>query len=100
MEDLKNIMITLADEGVYTHISYDFDIRECYLDLQTEAKSHLYLYESGILKGRYKYETTVDFHSDNIVEFLCREFSKALCHKDYGNGRWFALCEKLDIKNI
>lgn len=98
MKELKELMIKLAYVNIYAFISYDFENKECYLDLQTGAKSHLYVYESGTIRGRYNYTSQIDFKDEHILLFLCREFNNALCYRDYGNASWFVLCEKLGVE--
>ncbi len=99
--NILDIMKLLAFNGISTSVMYDTDLKEYYLDLNTQAKSHLYLYEDGILRGRYKYENTIDFkqhYPEDILRDLCYEFRDSLHGRDFGNGNWFNLCDKLNIK--
>lgn len=97
---LQNIMKELALKDVQTSIGYDKEEDVFYLDLQTNAKSHRYLYENGVIKGRYGYESKIELN-DNIKQLiieLCYEFYLSLHGRDYGQGAWVELCEKNGIK--
>ncbi len=70
------------------------------MDLDTQAKGHLYLYEDGTILGRYNYANKIDFSNEisDIIYSLCVEFSKALHGRSYGNSEWFDLCKELEVK--
>ena len=93
------LMKELAKNGVATSINYDFERDEFYIDLDTRAKSELHLYEDGILRGRYSYETSLNFEDEmpDLIRTLCYEFSLALHGRNYYNGAWGILCEKNDV---
>ena len=96
---IQDISYELAKNNIDTTLSIDMSNNLIILDLKTDAKSHLYLYEDGTLTGRYDYETHIDFNDDmdNIITSLCKEFKNALCGRDYGQESWFDLCKKLEI---
>lgn len=97
MMNLQKTMLLLQKENIETSIKLD-DSGEMYLDLQTMAKSHLYLYESGRLIGRYDYETFVDFSDINsLLSCLCVEFNHALHGRGYFQDSWGKLCERKQI---
>ncbi len=98
--EIQEIMKELALQGLSTSICYDSKLKSLYIDLDTGAKSHLYLYEDGTIRGRYNYENTINLNSDmdEIVLFLCREFSQALHGRGFGNSQWFELCKNNNVK--
>ncbi len=98
--ELTDIMRELALRGVSTSMAFNKEFNILCIDLDTQAKSHLYLYEDGTILGRYNYANRLDFSnkiSDTIYS-LCGEFSKALHGRSYGNSEWFNLCKKLEVK--
>lgn len=99
---IQDIMTTLAKHNIDTSLDINPTKNILCLDLKTDAKSHLYLYEDGTLNGRYDYEITIDMNDDmdNIIKQLCHEFVNALCGRDYGQEAWFVLCNKLNIKIV
>jgi hypothetical protein len=100
MSKLADIAFYLAKNDIWITIIYDKDKDKFYLDLNTIAKSHLHLYEDGILKGRYNYEKQIDLNDDNIEQIaidLCWEFIHALHGRDYGSYEWFRLCKQFNI---
>ena len=72
-------MKALAFEGIETSIHYDCTNNMLYLDLNTQAKSDLCLYEDGVIRGRYDYENQLDFNNtiDSLIIQLCHEFNNA-----------------------
>jgi hypothetical protein len=96
---LQDIMKALVLEDVSTSIHYDKERNTFYLDLETRAKSDLHLYEDGIIRGRYNYENDVDLDRpvDDIVRSLGFEFSNALQGRTFGDGNWFAFCDREGI---
>lgn len=96
---IQDISYELAKNNININLSIDMSNNLIVLDLKTNAKSHLYLYENGTLTGRYNYETHIDFNDDmdNIITSLCTEFKNALCGRDYGQEGWFDLCKNLGI---
>lgn len=99
---IQDIIIELDKYNIDTSLGFNPTNNMICLDLKTNAKSHLYLYEDGTLNGRYDYETTIDMNDDmdNIIKQLCHEFVNALCGRDYGQEAWFVLCNKLNIKIV
>ncbi len=101
---ITDIMYVLVKEGIYTSLRYDRDNNEVSINLNTQAKSELYLAEDGMLYGRYDYTKQIDLSGcmDYVIFELCLEFTKALHGRDYGNENWFKLCKKkgIDINNL
>lgn len=98
--ELTDILKELELREVPTSISYSTDFGMLYINLDTRAKSWLYLYEDGTIRGRYDYENKIDFSNDisSIILLLCVEFSNSLHGKSYGNSDWFDLCNELEVK--
>jgi hypothetical protein len=96
---LYYIMKELAKYDVETILAIDGS-NNMFLDLKTEAKSHLYLYEDGTIKGRYDYENIIDLTHDidGIIISLCYEFKNGTYGRDYGQNGWFDLLKKLEIE--
>lgn len=94
-----DIVKELVKEGISVEICYDADREQFFANLNTEAKSHLHLYENLYLRGRYgrKIIIVCEGGSESIISQLCFEFKYALCGRDYGNCEWFKLCEKYGI---
>lgn len=96
---IQDVMKVLAKKGISTSIHYNSKEDQCYVDLQTMAKSELHLYESGLLCGRYLYEKQMDLNQDAeaLVTELCYEFNKSLHGKSFGNEAWVELCRAKNI---
>ena len=92
-------MKELAKNGVATSINYDFERDEFYIDLDTQAKSELYLYENGIIRGRYNYENSLNLEDEisDLIRTLCYEFSNALHGRNYYYHAWGGLCKKNNV---
>ena len=99
MDNIQKIFLLLHKNGVTTDARIDVE-DNVYLDLNTGAKSRLYLYEDGTLKGRYNYKNKVDLtlSEGDILRDLCYEFVNCLHGRDYFNHDWKKLCEKQNIK--
>ena len=97
---LEELVKELAYQGVCTTMHYDIDKKEMYLDLETRAKSHLYLYESGLLCGRYDYKKQIDLNqeADNLITELCQEFNHALHGRSYCQSSWADLCRTKGVE--
>ena len=97
--ELLSIAKILAKNNIPTSIHYNFEKDQFYIDLDTRAKSELHLYEDGVLRGRYSYETNLNFEDEvsNLIKILCVEFSRALYGRDYYNQAWADLCEKNNV---
>lgn len=98
--DIKDLIFELAKKGISTKVCFDSDKNKIYFDLDTMAKSHLYLYEDGTIVGRYDYENKIDFNQnvDSILIDLCNEFNNALHGRSFGNEYWFDLCREFNVK--
>jgi D-alanine-D-alanine ligase-like ATP-grasp enzyme len=97
---IQDIMRELAKRRVSTSMHYNVEKKQCYVDLETMAKSELHLYEDGMLHGRYQYEKIIDL-SQNIEEIiteLCHEFNNALHGRGYCQQEWADLCRERGIK--
>lgn len=96
---LNQILKLLSDNGISCSMHYNQEYGKYFIDLNTKAKNHLYLYEDGILRGRYDYETEVDLNqsTESLLIRLCREFDEALHGRDFYNADWATLCKKLNI---
>ncbi len=98
--ELTDIIKELSLRGVATSIFFSKPYNMFCIDLDTRAKSFLYLYEDVTILGRYDYADRIDLSDDisNIISLLCFQFSRALNGRDYGNSQWFDLCKELGIK--
>lgn len=87
-------MKALAEKEISTSMRYDTEKEKFFLDLETNAKSELHLYEDGMLRGRYGYETQIDLSKDIelLLTELCHEFNMALCGRKYCQRGWAVLC--------
>ncbi len=96
---LYQVINELTKNGIETSNCFDTKNGKHYVDLKTMAKSHLYLYEDGIIVGRYNYKNKIDLTKDvsEIVVDLCNEFNEALHGRDYGQDNWFDLCRTNNI---
>ena len=97
--DIKEITKQLTIKKINVSIHFNLEKDKFYIDLNTEAKSHLYLYDDGTLEGRYgtkKINLNTDIES--IIITLCEEFNEALCYRTYGNSYWFDLCKEMNVK--
>lgn len=98
--EIQDVMRFLAKRHISTSMKYDVEKDAYYVDLETNAKSHLYLYEDGTLFGRYNYETQIDLsqNEEDLITALCSEFSDALHGRGYCQQAWRNLCEEKGIK--
>lgn len=90
----------LAKKGITTSLLYSSEEDQFYIDLNTGAKSHLYLYEDGTLVGRYKKFGKLDWNQhdlESVVYDLCYQFTQSLCGRSYYNGEWKNLCDSLEF---
>lgn len=84
----------LAAHGIEPSLCVDYQNKQIFWNLQTQAKSDLYLYEDMTLKGRYGYVSKLDGETlDENIGCLCMEFKNCLHGRDYGSVAWFKLCE-------
>jgi len=91
---IHDVMMGLAKKGISTSMHYDENKKLCYIDLNTKAKSHLHLFEDGMLYGRYDHEKKIDLtkNIEDIVTELCHEFNDALHGRNYCQQAWADLC--------
>lgn len=96
---IQDLMMVLAKKGISTSMHYDTVKNQFYVDFETQAKSHLHLYEDGILRGRYDYEVTIDLSEeiDSLIYTLCLEFRYAVHNRSYCDLAWAKLCDQLGI---
>lgn len=92
--EIQDVMKALGKRGICTSMHYDSEKDQCYIDLKTGAKSDLYLYEDGILRGRYEYEMEIDLtqYIESLIDDLCYEFRNALQGRFYCQEAWAELC--------
>lgn len=94
--ELLGIQKYLTSEGISISVNYDSDLDQYYIDLDTGAKSHLWLYQDRTLRGRYGYEVVIEERDlEGFTDRLCREFVNALCGRDYYNMNW-----RVFVKNV
>lgn len=88
----------LAQHRIDPILCFDSETEQHYWDLNTRAKSSLYLYEDLTLRGRYDYTSKLDGDTlpENITR-LCGEFKNCLHGRGYGSCEWFELCEKFQF---
>jgi hypothetical protein len=97
---ILTILKELSKYQINSSIHYNTERDQFYLDLQTQAKSDLHLYDDGILRGRYGYENEIDFtcEVEDTVTSLCFEFNRALHGRDYYQSAWGELCKSRNIQ--
>jgi hypothetical protein len=97
--EIQDIMNALAKKGISTSMHYNSEKDQFYVDLETNAKSELHLYEDGILRGRYQYENQIDLSQDIelLITELCHEFNNALHGRNYCKEAWAELCRSKGI---
>lgn len=97
--EIQDIMKALAKKGISTSMYYNSEKDQCYVDLETRAKSELHLYEDGVLRGRYRYEKQIDLIQDieELITELCHEFNHALHGRNYYQEAWVELCRSKEI---
>jgi len=86
---LIKIYKDLVIRGIYSAtLTYDLIRNQFYIDLATQSKSNLYLYEDGAIRGRYDYENTLNLEDDNLFETLLEEYEGSKHGTDFGNPEW------------
>ena len=97
--EIKDLMKILCKEGITTSMHFSKEKEQCYIDLETRAKSELHLYEDGVIRGRYGYENQIDLKQDidDLILALCNEFNHALHGRSYYQEEWGLLCEKKGV---
>ena len=97
---LLDILKALSKD-VYCSMEYDTEKEQFCIDLKTMAKSDLFLYEDGMLRGRYnEKQINLNDEMEVLIVTLCREFDRALCGRDFGQAEWFELCKKNNVNVI
>jgi len=73
--DIFEIHKHLVKKSTGATLEWNKEEGEFYIDLNTRAKSHLYLSEKFILTGRYGFEKTLPINDestiDSSIESLC-----------------------------
>lgn len=97
--EIQDIMKVLVKKGISISMHYNIEKEQCYIDLETRAKSYLHLYEDGVLRGRYQYEKQIDLTQgiEELVTELCHEFNHALYGRSYCQESWAELCRSKSI---
>lgn len=86
---LIEILKELVDKGIHSaSLTYSLKHEQFLIDLATQAKSELYLYEDGTIRGRYDYEYKMDLEDENLFQGLLREYEHAKHGRDFGNPEW------------
>jgi len=86
---LIGIYKELVIKGIYSAtLTYDLIYNQFYIDLATQSKSDLYLYEDGTIRGRYDYENTLNLEDANLFETLLEVYEESKCGRDFGNSEW------------
>jgi hypothetical protein len=100
MVELIEILKRLSLEHIDCSLQYNIEKEQFFIDLQTEAKSELHLYDDGIIRGRYDYENQIDLNAEmnEIIINLCFEFRDAFHGRNYGQSGWFDLCKRNNVK--
>lgn len=91
--DMFDVMKELIGHGISTSLDKSSE-GEFFINLNTDAKSELHLYDDGTIIGRYDYKNKIDFTQDmyDIISDLCYEFNHALYGKNFFNQAWVDLC--------
>jgi hypothetical protein len=99
--DVIEAVKELVKMGLNVQIDYDKEKDMLYYDLNTGAKSHLYLYEDWSLAGRYDYSSSVEDWVENsgdlsnVLRALFYEFKNCLHGREYYNSQWMEIGVKL-----
>ncbi len=102
MIDIFEIQKFLVKKRICPTLNYSRADEQFYLDLNTKAKSSLYLYEDLTLIGRYDLKKKLIINQndsiESVVESLCWHFLDCLHGRDFWNADWERLCEEYTIK--
>jgi len=81
--------------NIHTSIEFDVKKEQFFLNLQTESKSEAFVYEDGIVRGRYDYENTInlDLPNEELILVLAEEFSNSTHGRDYYQTAWKEFCK-------
>lgn len=101
---VEDVILQLIKYQVIPSIGIDAE-GITYHDLETRAKSHLYLYDDGTVKGRYDYVNNVFENADTVDEVimnLVHEFENCLHGRNFYSFFWMNLRETLchDSKEV
>ena len=98
--EIIDLFVELRRKGVLTTIDYNSQNNSVYLDLETGAKSHIYLYPDGKILGRYNYESKVDMNQpvNDLIKDLCVEFLTSLHGRGYYQAAWRDLCLNYNLQ--
>ena len=97
---LIEVAKALNNEGI-TLGSISFGDGVIGINLNTQTKSGMVLYENGLLKMRYSTEY-IDLGDsvEDIVRNLCFNFCRCVCGRDYFSHEWADLCVKHGIVSV
>lgn len=83
----------LAFRGIEVTLNFCPKKNQYYWNLNTQAKSHLFLYEDLTLEGRYDYKSKLDYDTiEDNIRTLCYEVLECKCGRDYISCAWSDLC--------
>lgn len=83
----------LAARKIEVTLNFSSKKNQYYWNLNTQAKSDLFLYEDLTLEGRYDYISKLEYDTveENILQ-LCYEYRNCRLGRDYGSCYWSDLC--------
>lgn len=92
----------LLNAGIEVSIHYDREKKVWYADLNTGAKSHMYLYDDGgrniTLEKRYNEKDEFYYEFDNqmedILNFYCSNFIGCIKGRSFANEHWVAFAKQ------
>lgn len=95
-----DLFIALREKNVDAELCYYVSDKKIYINLNTQAKSHLHLYPDGTIFGRYGYENKIDLNQSvsDVLKQLCIEFIGSLHGRKYYNDNWALLCDENGIE--
>ena len=96
MSKFMELVKQVVEQGIAVTLEWNAEAKSIYADLNFEAKSHGYLFETedGELLVEMRYSQVEEV--EDLKSLMCC-FKKALHGRDYGNQNWFDLCEKHNI---
>lgn len=91
----------LLNAGIEVSMHYDREKKLWYADLNTGAKSHMYLYDDGkiiTLEKRYNEKDQLNYEFDNsmedILNFYCYNFVSCIKGRSFANENWVAFAKE------
>ena len=89
MSQIDNLVKECTKLGLRPILEYDRDRESVYYDMQTGAKSGMYIYPDGFVMMRYS-TTNLDPDSDLacLIDDVWSLFRECLCSRDYYNIQW------------